>query len=155
MPLTYRNGDQWHVWLNPEPGHHAVRLDKPADEEKLPALCGEVHVHHRDNLTRISDVIERNPTVNGMTLEGWLTLPKTCTVCADLAREALGLVERAVTDVSGVGKHKGETLMEAGYSSAEDLRQASQNELSEVEGIGIALAARIKADVGNPPGRSL
>lgn len=53
-----------------------------------------------------------------------------------------------VTDISGVGPAKAETLAEAGYESIDDIREASQDELASVEGIGQALAARIKADVG-------
>lgn len=51
-------------------------------------------------------------------------------------------------DISGVGPSKGEALEEAGYESVEDVKAASQSELAEVDGIGNALAARIKADVG-------
>jgi large subunit ribosomal protein L32e len=51
-------------------------------------------------------------------------------------------------DISGVGPSKADALREAGYESVEDVRAASQAELSEVDGIGNALAARIKADVG-------
>jgi large subunit ribosomal protein L32e len=51
-------------------------------------------------------------------------------------------------DISGVGPSKAEALREAGYESVEDVKAASQSELSEVSGIGNALAARIKADVG-------
>jgi large subunit ribosomal protein L32e len=51
-------------------------------------------------------------------------------------------------DISGVGPSKAETLREAGYDSVEDLQAASQSELADVDGIGNALAARIKADVG-------
>jgi large subunit ribosomal protein L32e len=51
-------------------------------------------------------------------------------------------------DISGVGPSKAEALREAGYESVEDVRAASQAELSDVDGIGNALAARIKADVG-------
>ncbi|GAB7093071.1 50S ribosomal protein L32e [Halolamina litorea] len=53
-----------------------------------------------------------------------------------------------IEDISGVGPSKAETLSEAGYDSIEDLKAASQSELADVEGIGNALAARIKADVG-------
>ena len=53
-----------------------------------------------------------------------------------------------IEDISGVGPSKAETLAEAGYDSVEDLKAASQSELAEVEGVGNALAARIKADVG-------
>lgn len=51
-------------------------------------------------------------------------------------------------EISGVGASKAEALREAGYESVEDVKAASQDELSDVEGIGNALAARIKADVG-------
>jgi large subunit ribosomal protein L32e len=51
-------------------------------------------------------------------------------------------------DISGVGPSKAEALREAGYEGVEDVKAASQAELAEVEGIGNALAARIKADVG-------
>ncbi len=52
-----------------------------------------------------------------------------------------------LTDISGVGDSKAELLREAGYDSIEALRAASQDDLADVEGIGNALAARIKADV--------
>jgi len=51
-------------------------------------------------------------------------------------------------DISGVGPSKAEALREAGYETIEDVQAASQSELSEVDGVGNALAARIKADVG-------
>ncbi len=51
-------------------------------------------------------------------------------------------------DISGVGAKKAEALREAGYETVEDVKAASQAELGEVDGIGNALAARIKADVG-------
>ncbi|MFB6127448.1 MAG: 50S ribosomal protein L32e [Halolamina sp.] len=51
-------------------------------------------------------------------------------------------------DISGVGPSKAEALTEAGYESVEDVKAAAQSELSEVDGVGNALAARIKADVG-------
>ena len=51
-------------------------------------------------------------------------------------------------DISGVGPSKAEALRDAGYERVEDVKAASQSELAEVEGIGNALAARIKADVG-------
>ncbi|NIC00093.1 50S ribosomal protein L32e [Halobacterium sp. R2-5] len=51
-------------------------------------------------------------------------------------------------DISGVGPSKAEALEEAGYESVEDVQAASQNELADVDGVGNALAARIKADVG-------
>ncbi|WP_178917616.1 50S ribosomal protein L32e [Natronomonas gomsonensis] len=54
----------------------------------------------------------------------------------------------ALTDISGVGPSKAEALQEAGIETVDDVRERSQDELAEVEGIGNALAARIKADVG-------
>lgn len=54
-----------------------------------------------------------------------------------------------LTDVSGIGESKAEALQDAGYDSIDDLRRADQSDLSEVNGIGNALAARIKADIGD------
>jgi len=51
-------------------------------------------------------------------------------------------------DISGVGPSKADALRAAGYETVEDVKAASQSELSEADGIGNALAARIKADVG-------
>jgi large subunit ribosomal protein L32e len=51
-------------------------------------------------------------------------------------------------DISGVGASKADSLREAGYETIEDVKAASQSELSDVEGVGNALAARVKADVG-------
>ena len=55
----------------------------------------------------------------------------------------------ALTDISGVSEEKTAVLREAGYETIDEVRGASQDDLSEVEGIGMALAARIKADVGD------
>ena len=52
-------------------------------------------------------------------------------------------------DIAGVGGSKTDALREAGYGSVDAVRGASQSELADVEGIGNALAARIKADVGD------
>ena len=52
-------------------------------------------------------------------------------------------------DISGVGASKADALREAGYESVTDVKEASQDELAEVDGVGMALAARIKADVGD------
>ncbi|PSP42730.1 50S ribosomal protein L32e [Halobacteriales archaeon QH_6_64_20] len=62
--------------------------------------------------------------------------------------EAVAAEETALTDVSGVGEAKADALREAGYEHVPALVNASQSDLAEVEGIGNALAARIKADVG-------
>jgi len=53
-----------------------------------------------------------------------------------------------LTDISGVGPAKADALREAGFETIEDVKRASQEELASAEGIGNALAARIKADVG-------
>ena len=53
-----------------------------------------------------------------------------------------------LTDISGVGNSKAAALEGAGYDTVDDVRGASQDDLAEVDGIGNALAARIKADVG-------
>ena len=53
-----------------------------------------------------------------------------------------------IEDIGGVGPSKAEALREAGYESIEDLKAASQSELADLDGVGNALAARIKADVG-------
>jgi len=54
-----------------------------------------------------------------------------------------------LTDISGVGDSKAEALEEAGYDTVDQIRGASQDDLANVDGIGMALAARIKADVGD------
>jgi large subunit ribosomal protein L32e len=55
---------------------------------------------------------------------------------------------QALEDISGVGPSKADALREAGYEAVEDVKAAAQSELAEVDGVGNALAARIKADVG-------
>jgi len=54
-----------------------------------------------------------------------------------------------LTDISGVSESKAEVLREAGYTTVDHVRGANQNELADLDGIGMALAARIKADVGD------
>jgi len=54
-----------------------------------------------------------------------------------------------LTDISGVGQSKAEALQEAGYETVDHVRGASQDQLADIESIGMALAARIKADVGD------
>ena len=53
-----------------------------------------------------------------------------------------------LTDISGVGDSKADALREAGFETVEDIRGADQSELTEAQGVGNALAARIKADIG-------
>lgn len=52
-----------------------------------------------------------------------------------------------LTDISGVGPAKADSLVEAGFETIDDVVAASQAELSDVSGVGNALAARMKADV--------
>ncbi|AWB27919.1 50S ribosomal protein L32e [Halococcoides cellulosivorans] len=54
-----------------------------------------------------------------------------------------------IDDISGVGEAKAEALREAGYDSVEAVAAAEQEELADIEGVGNALAARIKADLGD------
>lgn len=58
------------------------------------------------------------------------------------------MADKELTDVDGVGESKAEALREAGFKTVEALRKASQDRIAETEGVGKALAARIKADVG-------
>jgi large subunit ribosomal protein L32e len=53
-----------------------------------------------------------------------------------------------LTDIGGIGEEMAETLRAAGFETVEDVRGASQDDLAAVDGVGMALAARIKADVG-------
>ena len=53
-----------------------------------------------------------------------------------------------LTDISGVGASKADALREVGFETVEDVRGADQAALTEADGVGNALAARIKADVG-------
>jgi large subunit ribosomal protein L32e len=59
-----------------------------------------------------------------------------------------GEVPDELADVSGVGAEKADALRDAGFETVADLSRAEQSDLADVEGIGNALAARIKADVG-------
>ena len=60
-----------------------------------------------------------------------------------------GDVPTELVEIAGVGETKAESLREAGFDSVDDVRGADQSTLADVEGIGNALAARIKADVGD------
>jgi len=57
--------------------------------------------------------------------------------------------DEELTDISGVGDAKADALREAGVETVDDVRGLSQDELADIEAIGNALAARIKADVGD------
>lgn len=51
-------------------------------------------------------------------------------------------------EVSGVSTQKAQDLVASGFTSVHDLRKTDEETLAETPGIGQALAARIKADVG-------
>jgi len=59
------------------------------------------------------------------------------------------LIIDELQQISGVGRRKAEALYREGYRHIDKVRIASQSELSEIDEIGNALAARIKADVGD------
>ena len=54
-----------------------------------------------------------------------------------------------IEDISGVGQSKADTLRAGGYDSVSKIMAASQKELSEIDGIGNALAGRIKTETDN------
>lgn len=58
-------------------------------------------------------------------------------------------VPEELVEISGVSEARAKMLRDAGFESVVDIQQADQSDLAEVEGIGTALAARIKADVGD------
>jgi len=51
-----------------------------------------------------------------------------------------------ITNIEAVGETKAEALRDAGYETIDDLREATQEEIAEVENIGEALSARIKSN---------
>ena len=68
---------------------------------------------------------------------------------AETILEGVGELEyESLTDVEPVGPQRARKLGGAGFESAAQLKAASVAELTEVEGIDDAVAARIKADVG-------
>lgn len=71
----------------------------------------------------------------------------------DVEAEEAGATESEgpseLVDISGVGDAKAEALREAGFETVADVRAADQSDLAAVDGVGNALAARIKADVGD------
>ena len=54
-----------------------------------------------------------------------------------------------VEELSGIGEHKAQALHEAGIKTVEGAHEATQEELSEVDGIGNALAARAKSSISS------
>ena len=104
--------------------------------------CGEltqidntVNLYQVDTVTIDADCCEYEETFDGN--DPHQKIPKTV---ADYD---------VLTDISGVGKNKAAVLIDAGYRSKADIQRASQQELASINGIGNALAARIKADVGD------
>ncbi len=63
-------------------------------------------------------------------------------------RTADAVDAEGLTEISGVGESKADALRAAGIETVADVQERSQEELADVEGIGNALAARMKADVG-------
>ncbi len=53
-----------------------------------------------------------------------------------------------IENISGVGRSKANALRAGSYDSVSSINAASQKELAEVDGIGSALAGRIKAETG-------
>ncbi|MDY6765545.1 MAG: twin-arginine translocase subunit TatC, partial [Halobacteria archaeon] len=58
-------------------------------------------------------------------------------------------VPRSITDIDGIGERRAEALREAGFETVADIRRVTQDELTEVKGIGEVLAAKIKKEVGS------
>lgn len=56
---------------------------------------------------------------------------------------------RELTDVSGIGDSKARVLYAAGWDTKRKLKLGTQQEISETTGVSNALAARIKADIGD------
>lgn len=151
MPLTYpkEGGQHLHLWLT------KTVEDYPNAEIK--ALCGGVHVFGaKDDLVTIKEKAGSFDLTSDGEYDGlvdFLDKGPVCPPCGDILRERLGLEERDLTNVPGVGSMKAEALREAGFETPGDLRAATQKEIAQKgTGIGNALAARIKAHVGSPPG---
>lgn len=149
MPLTneFTPGEgrhRFHVWLNP----HEGALTQDTSTGRISALCGQVHVVKVDELRPIEEEVDTLPE-EAEDVEAFLARDDVCSLCADVAREELGLPLRELEDVPGIGGSKADALRLGGVHSVADFRGASQAQLADIEGIGNALAARIKADVGD------
>jgi len=144
MVLTKPDASTLHLWLNP--GVHI-----PHDKDKLKAECKSVHVFASEEDLRPASEVQLDGR-EWEDLDEWLKHSDVCTTCEDQVRAHLGLEPRPLTAISGVGRNKADALRRAGYRHRPDIRPASQEDLADVEGIGNALAARIKADVGYMPG---
>ena len=62
---------------------------------------------------------------------------------ATTVQEAIGDDQSELTDITGVGPSKADSLREAGYESLDDLHDADPDDLEDVEGIGQELAIRL------------
>lgn len=111
--------------------------------EEVKALCKQVHVTSGEDLVHVSAIAEEAEDIRE-----WLKGDNVCSRCGDRARDVLGLDARPLTEISGVGPRKAQQLRNGGFDSIPRIRAASQRDLSRCNGIGNALAARIKADVG-------
>ena len=96
-----------------------------------------------EEIDETEDVDQSDPETADET-EGVETGDEAEEVDEDADDDALTSLE----GISGVGPSKADALREAGYESIADVKAASQAELSDVDSVGNALAARIKADVG-------
>jgi large subunit ribosomal protein L32e len=95
-----------------------------------------------------ADVDEADGTEDAETVEEAEDVDESDAEPADEDADAADDELTSLEDISGVGPSKADALREAGYESIADVKAASQAELSDVDGVGNALAARIKADVG-------
>ena len=114
-----------------------------ADDEPTEVDGTEDVVNIDEEVDETEDVDQPDPETADET-EGVETGDEAEEVDEDADDDALTSLE----GISGVGPSKADALREAGYESIADVKAASQAELSDVDSVGNALAARIKADVG-------
>jgi len=72
-----------------------------------------------------------------------VSLSRESVADADEADDAHKLLE----EIDSIDRDVAASLRTAGYTTPDDLREATQSELSDIDGIGKLLAARIKSDV--------
>jgi large subunit ribosomal protein L32e len=128
---------------------HAADEDELADIEgigtalaaRIKADVGEVEVEESEAAVEEADADEETTDADEETTEAE-------DAATDDAAAAAVEDDRDLEDISGVGASKADALREAGHESVRDLQATDQAELADVEGVGNALAARIKADVG-------
>jgi predicted flap endonuclease-1-like 5' DNA nuclease len=75
------------------------------------------------------------------------------TLTLEAAPEEVRDIE-AITDVKGVGDTRADDLADAGYHTADDLYFASDEELTDVDGIGDYTVEQIREDIGSVEGES-